>query len=238
MDAGIYKFCLEETRAALLGSITSPQTRWMSHPAAVWQAERKPFQLSVAHALGLRIPKTLVSNDPSKIRQFFGELGRMIVKPVHSGYIVSEGVEHSVFTTQVLAEHMDDLESAQLAPSIYQELIPKRFDIRVTIVGRQIFAAAIDSQTDSEAVVDWRKTSDPHLPHYRVNLPADINYKLLRLMDRLNLDFAAIDLVETPDGEYVFLEVNPNGQWLWIDDKLDLGISAAVAARLCLVDEA
>ncbi len=116
-----------------------------------------------------------------------------------------------------------------MSPAIYQELVPKRFDIRVTIVGKKIFAARIDSQSDPQAAVDWRHTANPQLPHQQVTLPADIEGRLLRLMDRLELNFAAIDLIETPDGEHVFLEVNPNGQWLWLDDMLKLGISQAVA---------
>ncbi|WP_157649645.1 MvdC/MvdD family ATP grasp protein [Burkholderia ubonensis] len=232
MDPGIYKFCVEESRALLLGSITSRETRWMSAPTSVWQAEHKPFQLSVAAELGFRIPRTVITNDPNVIRDAFHELGGMIVKPVRSGYVVHDGVGHSVFTSQLLAEHLDELDSARLSPSIYQELIPKRFDIRVTIVGRQIFSAAIDSQTDSDAIVDWRKTANPDLPHYKVDLPQDVSQKLLQLMDVLQLNFAAIDLVETPTGEYVFLEVNPNGQWLWLDDRLEFGISDAVAAWL------
>src|SRR6266404_616571 len=60
MDEGIYDFCLQENRAAFLGSIMDLDARWMSHPAAVWQSEYKPYQLRVAARLGLTIPRTLV----------------------------------------------------------------------------------------------------------------------------------------------------------------------------------
>jgi glutathione synthase/RimK-type ligase-like ATP-grasp enzyme len=107
--------------------------------------------------------------------------------------------------------------------------VPKRFDVRVTIVGRQVFAAAIDSQSDLSASIDWRLTDNPALPHHAVTLPESLTANLIRLMECLGLTFGAIDLVERPDGEFVFLEVNPSGQWLWLDRMLDLGISEAVA---------
>lgn len=124
------------------------------------------------------------------------------------------------------------MRAAKWSPAIYQELIPKRFDLRVTIVGHKIYAAAIDSQSDPAAALDWRQTDNPRLPHHPVTLPDEISDKLLRMMEALRLTFGAVDMVLTPDGEYVFLEVNPNGQWLWIDDTLGYGISHAVAEWL------
>src|SRR5579885_1012547 len=227
MDEGVYTFCLQESRSALLGSILNIGGLWMSHPAAVWQAEHKPFQLTLASKLGIRIPRTVVTNDPEVIREAFNEFQQMIVKPAKSGNVTQSGQEFAVFTSRVLKEHLDEIESARWSPAIYQALVPKRFDLRVTIVGDKIFPAAIDSQSDPTASLDWRQTSNPQLPHHRTALPDEIAAKLLWMMKSLGLTFGAIDMILTPDGEYVFLEVNPNGQWLWIDDMLDYGISNA-----------
>lgn len=229
MQEGIYQFCLQESRAALLGGILTNQTHWMSHPASVWQAEFKPFQLAMAQTIGLRVPRTVITNSPSVIREAFAVFGSMIVKPTRTGHVVYDDKEHAIFTSKLLSEHLEHLEGASLSPAIYQELIPKQFDIRVTLVGERIFSAAIDSQSDPEACIDWRRTENPELPHYPVTLPAEIKRKLIELMKRLGLAFGAIDLVQAPTGDYYFLEVNPNGQWLWIDDKLDFGISDEVA---------
>jgi glutathione synthase/RimK-type ligase-like ATP-grasp enzyme len=229
MDDGVYQFCTQENRAALLGGVMSLNARWMSHPAAVWQAEYKPHQLSVAARLGLAIPRTLITNDPDAIRAAFTEFKGMIVKPVRSGYLTQAGQGFSIFTSRVLEEHLAELESARLSPAIYQELVPKKFDIRVTVVGRRIFAAAIDSQSDPLATIDWRRTNNPELPHCIATLPERVNTLLLEFMSSFKLTFGAIDLIQTPDGDYVFLEVNPSGQWLWIDDKLSMGISDAIA---------
>ncbi len=232
MDDGVYDFCLRENRATILGGLLGLNSRWMSHPASIWQAENKPYQLTVAQQVGLRVPKTVITNDTEAIRSAAASFGRMIVKPARTGHLVQGGVDRAIFTTELTRSDLKDLQGAELSPAIYQELVPKRFDIRATLVGRQIFAARIDSQSDVAAEIDWRHTSNPDLPHARVTLPTALQQRLHKLMDRLGLEFAAIDLVETPEGEFVFLEVNPNGQWLWLDDKLELGISTAVAAWL------
>ena len=204
----------------------------MSHPASVWRAEFKPFQLCAAAEAGLPIPRTVITNDPGVVRSAFTKFGQMIAKPVRSGYLTQAGKEFSIFTSQVLAEHLDELEDVRLSPAIYQELVPKLFDVRVTVVGRRLFAAAIDSQSDPEAIIDWRRTGNPKLPHHRIDLPSSLSVALLRLMDDLNLAFGAIDMIQRENGEFVFLEVNPSGQWLWLDDMLQFGISDAVAAWL------
>lgn len=235
MDEGVYDFCVRESRNALLGGILNQSCEWMSRPEAVWKAEFKPFQLDLAAALGLGVPKTLISSVPDSVRTFFENCkGQMIAKPVRSGYIVQNGVDYAVYTTRVAPEDLEDLQDASLTPTIYQELIPKQFDVRVTVVGKRIFAVAIDSQSDPDASVDWRRTSNPRLPHHALQLPSDVEDKILALMDAMKLNYGAIDLVLTPDGRYVFLEINPNGQWLWLDDMLSLGITSSIADWLAM----
>jgi hypothetical protein len=233
MDQGVYEFCIRESRSALLGGILGQSDRCMSQPEAIWKAEFKPYQLNVARQLGLLIPNTLISNVPDSVLAFFGSCnGQMIAKPVRSGHIIQNGVDCAVYTTKIGPGDLQDLNDASLSPVIYQELIPKRFDIRVTVVGRRIFAAAIDSQTDPEATIDWRRTSNPKLPHRAVNLPSDLQNQILALMDVMSLHYGAIDFILTPDGQYIFLEMNPNGQWLWLDDMLSFGISSEIAVWL------
>jgi len=199
----------------------------------VWAAENKPLQLATARRLGLIIPETVVTNDPEEIRAAFVRFkGRMIVKPVRTGFVDEGAEQYAVYTNQVMDYHLSKLESARLSPSIYQPLLDKLCDVRVTIVGKQMFVAEIDSQSDAQASVDWRRTSNPELPHRRSCLPPKVAQATLQLMSTLGLEFAALDFVRTPNNEYIFLEVNPNGQWLWLDDQLGFGISAAVAAWL------
>jgi glutathione synthase/RimK-type ligase-like ATP-grasp enzyme len=229
-DPGVHDFCAREARAALVGAVLASGAPCMSPPANIWAAEHKVLQLEVARAAGLETPSTLITNDPEAITDAFRACGgSMIVKPTRTGYVEAAEGELAIFTSLLLEEHLEHIADARWSPAIYQPLVPKRCDVRVTIVGRRLFVAEIDSQTDESAAVDWRRTDNPDLPHRAGSVPAGVEARLLQLMDVLGLEFGAVDLVRTPDDRYVFLEVNPGGQWLWIDDKLDLGISTAVA---------
>ncbi len=143
MEPGVYDFCLQETRAALLGSILSLKGRWMSAPQNVWRAEFKPLQLAIASEVGLKVPPTFITNDAKVVRRAFSSLKSMIVKPAMSGHVVFGGQEHAIYTSKLLEQHLEHLDQAKLSPAIYQGLVEKRFDIRATVVGDKVLAAAI-----------------------------------------------------------------------------------------------
>jgi glutathione synthase/RimK-type ligase-like ATP-grasp enzyme len=236
MHPGVYDFALRESRAALLGMVLAHQVPMMSPPAHVWAAEQKVYQLAQAREAGLSIPATIITNDPEEVKGAFSRFhGGMIAKPVRTGFVDYGDEQHAVYTSRVLEEHLDGVAAARLSPSIYQPLIEKKCDVRATLVGKDLFVAEIDSQTDPAASVDWRKTTNPLLPHRRAELPIAVEAALRTLAARLGLLFGAFDLIRTPDDEYVFLEVNPNGQWLWLDDMLGFDISGAVARWLMRV---
>jgi len=229
--SGIHEYCINEARAALVGSLLGSDGRVMSNPHAIWRAEHKCEQLIVAKKIGFTIPPTTITNDPEEVRQAFARSnGRLVVKPVRRGYVcLGEGDERAVFTSRVREEDLERVDSAQLAPAIYQNLVEKACDVRVTYVDGNLFTAEIDSQSDPEALIDWRRTRDPNLAHRVATLPESVSRMIIELMARLDLRFGAIDLIKTPESNYKFLEVNPNGQWLWLDDQLGFGISRKIA---------
>lgn len=235
MEQGVYEFAAREARSALLGLGFVSGAPTMNPVAEGWAAENKVHQLSVAEACGLAIPPTIVTNSPERVREAYGKFrGEMIVKAVRSGYAELESGAVAVYTRKILDEHLAQIESVRWSPSIYQPLLPKKSDVRVTIVGRHLWAAEIHSQEDPSAVVDWRRTENPDLPHSALELPMEIQGGLLDMMRRLGLTFGAADLVRTPDGRFVFLEVNPSGQWLWLEGALGFPISKAIAKWLAL----
>lgn len=240
MNDGVHDYCVREGRDFLAGIVLASQCRIMSRPSSVWAAEHKLYQLKIAEDCGLKIPRTVATNSPTEIRNTFAAFdGQMIAKPVRSGYVdLRDGSQRSIFTTKITEDMLEDLSGAKWTPAIFQELIPKALDVRITVVGKQIFPAAIESLTDPAAVVDWRRTENPDLPHSKLELPVELEAKIRLLMQRLDLSFGALDFVLTPDDEYIFLEVNPSGQWLWLDDRLDLGITSAVATWLSTGEEA
>jgi glutathione synthase/RimK-type ligase-like ATP-grasp enzyme len=112
---------------------------------------------------------------------------------------------------------------------IFQQYVPKRVELRVTVVGRRVFAAEIDSQASRSTRHDWRHYDDPNVQYRIHTLPPEMARACVRLVEALGLSFGAIDLIQTPEGKYVFLEINPNGQWGWIEDLTGLPISDAIA---------
>lgn len=232
MDVGHFAFSEKESRYALIGSVLalSHVLPTISSPASVWAAEHKPYQLAIANQCGLSIPDTLISNLPSEAESFFKRHSpNVVAKPVRTGYLEDADGPKAIYTSKVEESHMRHITRLSVAPATFQTLIHKQSDIRVTIVGEKIFSAEILSQTDDDASVDWRRTSNPNLPHKHHDLPGMVELRLLQYMKRLGLEYGAIDLVLDGEGDYYFLEVNPGGQWLWLDRILDLGITESIA---------
>lgn len=229
------EYCLREAEWFLKGLLYSTERRkkavaWMSHPLNIQQAESKIYQLSLAKSLGLKVPDTIISNDPKTVREFYQRMSEnVIAKPLRLGYFDYGDRQTSVYTNKVSREDLADDVAIRVAPVIYQELLPKLYDLRVTIVGAQAYAAAIDSQSNPSAVIDWRRANADNLTHEIHKLPYDLERACVELVSKLGLSFGALDFVLAPDGTYTFLEINPNGQWLWLEDKLQLPISEAIA---------
>ena len=127
---------------------------------------------------------------------------------------------------------LDDLEGLRLAPVTFQDYVHKVADIRVTVVGQDVFAAEILSQENKSSKVDWRATDDPALEHREHEVPSDVSSLCRALVQELGLRFGAIDFGLTQDGSYVFFEINPNGEWLWIETLLGYPIAERIAAWL------
>lgn len=153
-----------------------------------------------------------------------------IIKPIRCGLIEGEKEEGVIFTSEVEINDINK-QRIQACPIFLQELIPKKADVRVTVVGDRLFPALIHSQEEKESEVDWRRT-DKLLKYSEVKLPEELETKCLALAEKLSLSFAAIDFILTDDDEYIFLEINPNGQWAWIEKQLKFKISDEIVSLL------
>ena len=233
LPSGVQDFCERETRAFLEGVLLAlPTQRWLSSPSAIWNAEHKPYQLATASRLGFAVPDTTIANDESMVRQFAS--GRTVVaKAVSAGYIVEPNGGRAIFTSAVHSDDLLDLSGLKLAPVIFQQRIEKVSDIRVTVVGDDVFSTEILSQERASSEVDWRATDDPGLEHRNHELPPSVTALCRKLLTQMGLDFGAIDLALCSDGTYVFFEINPNGEWLWLEDIVGLPISDSIARWLC-----
>ena len=204
--------------------------KWLSSPAAVYEAENKLLQLKTAQRLGFIIPDTLITNSKEQLIEFYQANNRdIIIKPISQTRISYRENSAFIFTNRVPQNLMEQIEQFDLIPCIFQRNIPKEYEIRATVVGEKVFAAAVYSQTDDETKIDWRRK---RLEFVKIQLPAEIQNLCVQLLKELNLGFGAIDLIKTPSGEYVFLEINPNGQWVWIENQTGQKISDAVIEYL------
>lgn len=197
----------------------------------VRRASHKQLQLQVAHSLGLLVPKTLITNDPAAVKQFKKKCpAGMISKMQESFAIYENGVENVVFTNLMEDDDLEEMEDLKYCPMTFQEAIPKKVELRITVAGDKVWTAAIDSQKMDNAKDDWRKEGLAFLNDWvEYPLPEEIKAKLLKLMDRLGLNYGAIDIIVTPDDKYYFLEVNPVGEFFWLELKPGFPVSDALA---------
>ena len=226
------EFCARESRAFLEGTLASvPTNRWLSNPAMIWRAERKMYQLAVARNLGFILPSTAVTNDDATV-QHFTKSRETIAKAVSSGYIDSPNGYRAMFTTALTPTDLIELAGLRLAPVTFQEKVQKISDIRVTVIGSDIFAAEIMSQYHESSQTDWRATEDADIEHRPHKLPNELKMQCLALVKRLGLEFGAIDLALTAEGQYRFFEINPNGEWLWLENQLGFPIAEKISLWL------
>jgi glutathione synthase/RimK-type ligase-like ATP-grasp enzyme len=225
---------IDESRASLLGLIASLPVFQMDTFSTVRHASIKPLQLSVARSLGLQIPRTLISNDPVKVREFAASCpGGIVAKMLTSFHVIEGGIEKVVFTNPVSAKALERLESLNYSPMTFQEQIPKKLELRVTIVGNRFFVASVDSSRLDHAKDDWRREGHALIDSWRADdIPDDVKQRLLALLDHFQLNYAAMDLILTPDGRHVFLEVNPVGEYFWLEYTPGFPISEAIADTL------
>ena len=214
--------------------LASLKTFRMDHLHHIRHAENKQLQLQVARELGLNIPRTLTTNDPAAARAFAKSCeGGMVTKMLSSFAIYEEGKELVVFTNPVKPDDLADLSGLSLCPATFQELLLKSLEIRVTVVGQRVMSAALDSQASARAAHDWRRDGLQMLQDWQpYQLPREIEEKILRLMDYFSLNYGAIDIILTPDNRHVFLELNPSGEFFWLERTPGLPISHEIADLL------
>lgn len=218
-------FAWSEANEALLGLWYSLDAFWMNPPLADEVSQRKIRQLQAARQIGLSIPETLVTNQPDAARDFVAAHGvGQVVRKAFRNIAQAPRETHVVGEADVAL-----LDSVRYAPVIFQRFVPAELDLRVTVVEGDIFAAAIASA--SAYAADYR----PGLASAKVapyTLPDAIAERVLELMRTFGLQYGAIDFRVTPDGDHVFLEVNPAGEFLFISRRTGQPIAEAIAASL------
>ncbi len=224
--------CREFRRSGLL--TLAPSAFWINPREAAERANFKLLQHQIAGEIGLAMPATLYSNDPEQIRDFIAEQGGAVVyKPLKSTPAMWSvgGANVVLYTARVTASDVEDDETVSAVPAIYQQLVPKAYELRVTVMGRHVMAARLLSQETRRGQLDFRRAYD-ELRAEPSDLPGDLVAAIHAFMARMRLVFGCIDILVTPDGRHLFLEVNEMGQFLFVENLAGIPLLDAFAEFL------
>jgi len=223
-DGAVRNFTFQECVSALYGVLGCCDALWVNDLKNDTAAEYKPYQLKVAGELGFRIPATLITNDPARITEFWEqESGSVVYKAFNQRGLAWRP------TRLLTKEDFELMPHVRHAPVIFQAYIPGARDIRATVIGDSIFAAEFDIERLDSADHRMRMSDLPCRSH---QLSADVEKRARAMMDRLGLEYGALDFRLTPEGEYVFFEVNTAGEFLYIEERTGQPIADQLAAHL------
>jgi ATP-grasp ribosomal peptide maturase len=216
MSAGAMVFARQEARAGLGGALRAAAKLWVNYPEMNARASWKPVQLSCAARHGLRIPRTLLTNDPDEARAFHEKLaGKVIYKTLSGGFFVRADHTTRVIYTAMIDDFAEiDWSSVAHTACLFQEALEKSYELRITVIGTDVFPVKVEAPEGSG--IDWRMEAE-HAAWTFVDLPDRIHDAVLRIMSELGLSYGAFDMIVDPDGEYYFLEINPMGQFAWME---------------------
>lgn len=219
------KFFIEgESRNFWNGIIFRNDIKWVNSPKQIFEAENKLIQLKTAKSLGLSIPRTLISNSSEKLREFASEQNSVICKPIYHGRYIDDLNQYAIYTRRVESEELKDDSEIEICQVFLQEEIKRIADLRVTFIGEKVFAVRIKS--DDKNLIDWRKP-DTRINYEKVEIPSCIYSKCKRMLEHWNLYYAAFDFIESEDEKWIFLEINPTGEWAWLENILDIPMREA-----------
>jgi glutathione synthase/RimK-type ligase-like ATP-grasp enzyme len=238
---------LDQTIGAFWAAL-APETRWVSHPHRIRSASQKLEQLDRARRMGMAVPETLVTMDPDELRYFWEQSGGEVVFKVQSDTFLGAlavAVKHPMrypeaelrqtLATRVTEEMLVEADTVRASPSLFQRLVPKAAEYRVIVIGDHVVAARIDAASVAPEVVDWRQVANTgvELPMSAARLPDHVERFVRQFVASYGLDYSAMDLIETPEGDWVFLENNPNGQFLFVEDAVpELRLAELMASHL------
>lgn len=226
-------FIEREANAGLWGWLRGLQAFWVNHPDAIRAAGHKPHQLQLAQTLGLAIPKTLVTSEPEVFKRFYAECHEQVIYKLmgYPWYKDSTDLPISTFTALIPKEMAEQAHRISTTAHLFQEFIEKRCDLRAIIIGDEVFVTEIYPLSEATRV-DFRADYSAlrYAPH--PCLPEQVRKALLAINRAYRLVYSAIDLVYTPEGRYVFLELNPIGQFGWLEARLGTPLYATLAKLL------
>ncbi|MEU2514437.1 ATP-grasp ribosomal peptide maturase [Streptomyces syringium] len=230
LSEGDARWAQSEARAGFGGLLTSLDCLWVNHPHRNAAAGVGPAALATASRCGLTVPETLITNVPAEARAFINGLpgGVAAYKAVGDAAPGDvDGWPQALWTNKVHAAEVTD--SVALTAHQFQEWIPKAYEVRVSVVAGEMFAAEIHAGSDASRI-DFRRDYDS-LTYQVRNVPESTADGLRSLLAAFGLHYAALDFVVNDKGGWYLIDVNPNGQWAFVPE-LRTPITRALADLL------
>lgn len=218
--------------AALFAFLDILDCEWINYPKRALEFSNKAIQLWAVKKAGFNIPPTLISNSPHQIRNFYKQHNQVVAKNLSTPWLQNNDIAYAAYTCNVEKEWINNDSEISFAPVIYQKFYQRRRDYRVIVIGDKIFAAACNSQ-NPEQRYDVRLYENMDNEYAPCSLDSEIEQKLLTTLKTLHLDYCSADLIETDDGEILFVDLNTTGSWWWVD-KLYKGTICQAFVNLLL----
>lgn len=222
------KYVLNEWKYLFDSLYTSDKVRWINHPQSEIRLN-KIKQLEVAASIGMVTLPTLISNDENDIRDFRNIHKRVIAKTMYSHYVEHNEELHSIFGKEITEDELEYMDTTGDAPVIYQKFVPDAQEVRVTVIGNNVFSALIPKKSNTD---DWHRDEIKDVKLIPIDIPDELKQKCLSYISSVKLDYGAFDFMLTEDNEFIFLEVNPTGDWRWVEICTNQAITDTVVNHL------
>ena len=220
IDAELYESEWPEAIQGVLAHI--PLDKWVNHPMYNTYASYKMEQLTRAISLNINVPDTIVTQSMDLVNEFKSKHERIIVKPLAVGFFEGQEEDAYIFTNKLKDEDLEDFSLIQNCPTFFQQAIAPKTDVRINVFGNKIFAIKLVLKNADK--IDIRRNNMDGVKYVETSVPEEEKVKLLSLIKSYNLQFAAVDYVIDNSGKWIFLEINPNGQWAWFDFHIDIDL--------------
>ena len=226
---------VNESRKSWEGLLQSHEGKVVSRPIAIAYGSNKLHQLKFVreHSSEVKVPDTMVTNDPIAARAFYEQYSGNVCFKLHHGAVVrKEGENHFIYTNKLEPRHLEKMDLIRMNPSLFQEYVDKEYELRITVVGEEVIPIAIHSQDSEISRVDFRRYDFDKVKYEFKTVPKEVEELCRTMLKHYGLNYGAFDFIYDRQGEYTFLELNPNGQWLWLEQLSGHDIGGGIASYL------
>ena len=219
-DVGVQRYIEEETQVCLDYILYSLKdiAVWYNFPLNNKFASNKLLQIEVAFKCGLNIPDTIITNIYKNLKYFFDSHESTSTKGLTKSNFLFNGVTYPKLNRIVSKDEVVESNfNPKFGPTLFQQYINKQSDVRIVFIKGLVFAFEIKSQELELSREDFRGVSPDKLTHAVIELPKKVVNGILKFCNFYGLNFSCFDFVLNSKGEFIFIENNPNGQWLWLE---------------------